>query len=46
MPPGLSAPWEREGWFRSTSAWIEEQLGDLGYLPTAPIEIVKSWGIS
>jgi hypothetical protein len=46
MPLDLSAPWERQGWLRSTSAWIEEQLGDLGYLPTAPIQVVKSWGIS
>ena len=44
--PKLRPPWARSGWFSVASAWIEEQLSELNYQQLAPVEFIKSWGIS
>jgi hypothetical protein len=42
-----SMPWMRLGWFASAAAWIDEQLGRLGYTRAAPIEQIaaRTWGV-
>jgi Phosphotransferase enzyme family len=44
--PLLRTPWSKRGWFASVESWIQEQLAHLDYAIVAPIEQVKSWGIS
>lgn len=44
--PQLRPPWARPGWFREAEVWIGQQLSRLGYTLVAPVEYVKSWGIS
>lgn len=44
--PELRPPWARRGWFDIASAWIEEQIDQLGYKRTGPIEQFWSWSIS
>ncbi len=44
--PVLRPPWARPGWFAAASAWLESQLARRGYTLVAPVEQVKSWGIS
>jgi hypothetical protein len=44
--PELRPPWARVGWFAQAAAWTQSELGRLGYRLTAPVEQVKSWGIS
>jgi hypothetical protein len=44
--PDLREPWARPGWFVAAAAWTESELLRLGYTLTAPVEQVKSWGIS
>jgi hypothetical protein len=44
--PELRPPWARVGWFEQAVAWMRSELERLGYSLTAPVEQVKSWGIS
>ncbi len=44
--PAIRPPWARPGWFGEAAAWTEAELLRLGYTLTAPVEQVKSWGIS
>lgn len=45
--PILRPPWERRGWFKGASAWIQEQLNALGCTAVGPIEQFKAaWGAS
>jgi hypothetical protein len=44
--PELRPPWAREGWLKSVSQWIDQQLLELNYQRLSPIECIKSWGIS
>lgn len=44
--PELREPWARPGWFEQASTWTASELARLGYTLTAPVEQVKSWGIS
>jgi len=44
--PELRPPWARVGWFEQAAAWTQSELARLGYSLTAPVEQVKSWGIS
>ena len=44
--PELRPPWAQAGWFDCAAQWIEEQLWELNYKQLAPIECIKSWGIS
>jgi len=39
-------PWMRLGWFARATAWIDEQLAQLGYARSAPVEQVaaRTWG--
>lgn len=44
--PELRPSWARIGWYAEAAAWTESELVRLGYTLTAPVEQVKSWGIS
>src|SRR5919107_500256 len=44
--PELRPPWARVGWFEQAVVWMRSELERLGYSLTAPVEQVKSWGIS
>lgn len=44
--PPLRPPWARRGWFAGAEPWIREQLARLNYTIVAPIEQVRTWGIS
>ncbi len=44
--PELRPPWARPGWFDTAVAWIETQLLELDYKQLAPVECIKSSGIS
>ncbi len=44
--PGLRPHWARLGWFDRASAWMREQLEGRGYILSAPIEQIRTWGIS
>lgn len=44
--PPLRPSWARRGWFAGAELWIQEQLARLNYTIVAPIEQVKTWGIS
>jgi Phosphotransferase enzyme family len=44
--PGVRPPWARRGWFSLAEAWITERLSRLDYTLIAPIEQIRSWGIS
>jgi hypothetical protein len=44
--PALRPPWARVGWFAQAAAWTRSELARLGYRLTAPVEQVRSWGIS
>jgi hypothetical protein len=44
--PELRPPWARVGWFEQAAGWTRFELARLGYSLTAPVEQVKSWGIS
>ena len=44
--PELRPPWGRVGWFEQAAAWTRSELARLGHSLTAPVEQVKSWGIS
>jgi hypothetical protein len=44
--PDLRPPWARVGWFATAESWILEQLDRLDAIVMAPIEQVRSWGIS
>ena len=44
--PELRPPWARVGWFEQAALWMRAELARLGYGLTAPVEQVKSWGIS
>src|SRR5215217_1687499 len=44
--PRLRPPWACVGWFEQAAAWTRSELARLGYRLTAPVEQVKSWGIS
>ncbi len=44
--PQLRPPWAKAGWFNSASQWISEQLQELNYQQLAPVECIKTWGIS
>jgi len=44
--PELRPPWACLGWFEPAAAWTRSELARLGYSLTAPVEQVKSWGIS
>src|SRR2546426_4518967 len=44
--PPLRPPWARRGWFAETESWIKAQLARLNYTIVAPIEQVRTWGIS
>jgi hypothetical protein len=45
-PPEARPPWARRGWFPLAEAWITERLTRLDYTLIAPIEQIRSWGIS
>jgi hypothetical protein len=46
-PPAARAPWEQKGWYKEAVAWIHEQLDQLRYTPTGPVEQVKTaWSCS
>ena len=36
-------PWFQPGWATAALAWIETQVGQLGFLATAPPEQLRSW---
>lgn len=36
-------PWAFPGWFNQATTWIDQQLGQLGYTRTAPVEQVVVW---
>lgn len=42
----LRPPWDQPGWFASVERWIQQQLTQLGYQLSAPVEQIKSWGLS
>lgn len=42
----LRPSWGEPGWFDSVERWIHEQLAQRGYQATAPVEQIKTWGIS
>jgi len=44
--PALRPPWARAGWFALASAWIREQVEEQNDQLTAPIEQIRTWGIS
>ena len=44
--PELRAPWARLGWFAAAQSWMESQLDRLDMIRMAPIEQVRTWGIS
>jgi hypothetical protein len=44
--PKLRTPWARPGWFAAASAWMSDQLAAQNFTLTAPVEQLKSWGIS
>ncbi|MDY6902682.1 MAG: aminoglycoside phosphotransferase family protein [Cyanobacteriota bacterium] len=44
--PELRPPWAKTDWFDSASEWVEAQLLDLNYQQLAPVECLKTWGIS
>jgi hypothetical protein len=44
--PSLRPSWARRGWFAETESWIQEQLARLNSTMVAPIEQVRTWGIS
>lgn len=44
--PELRPLWARAGWYAEAAAWTGSELARLGYTLTAPVEQVKSWGIS
>jgi Phosphotransferase enzyme family len=44
--PELRPPWARAGWFEQAADWTRSELARLGYHLTAPVEQIKSWGIS
>jgi hypothetical protein len=44
--PRLRQPWACRGWFHSAESWIKEQLARLDITLTAPVEQLRSWGIS
>ena len=44
--PEQRPPWARAGWFKPATAWIETEVARLGSTLVAPIEYVKTWGIS
>ena len=44
--PERRPPWARVGWFAQAAAWTRSELTRLGYHLTAPIEQVRSWGLS
>jgi Phosphotransferase enzyme family len=44
--PEARPPWARRGWFSLAEAWITERLSRLDYTLIAPIEQIRSWGIS
>ena len=44
--PERRPPWARVGWFAQAAAWTRSELARLGYHLTAPVEQVKSWGLS
>src|SRR5919112_3616155 len=44
--PEHRPPWARVGWFELAAAWTQSELARLGYSLSAPVEQIKSWGIS
>jgi hypothetical protein len=44
--PELRPPWACVGWYEQAAAWTRSELARLGYSLIAPVEQVKSWGIS
>ena len=44
--PELRPPWAKTGWLDCASRWIETELLDLNYQQLAPVECIKTWGIS
>jgi hypothetical protein len=44
--PPLRPPWAVAGWYASAVVWIEAQLTRLGYTLSAPVEQIKSCGLS
>ena len=44
--PERRPPWARVGWFAQAAAWTRSELTRLGYHLTAPVEQVRSWGLS
>lgn len=46
VAPALRPPWARRGWFREAMDQVGEQLTRLKYNVVAPVEQVKTWGLS
>lgn len=42
----LRPAWDRSGWFAAAERWIQDQLTQRGYQLSAPVEQIKSWGLS
>lgn len=42
----LRPAWDQPGWFAAAERWIHEQLTQRGYELSAPVEQIKSWGLS
>lgn len=42
----VRSPWAKTGWFDSACQWINQQLSELNYQQLAPVECIKTWGIS
>ncbi|HEY0736234.1 MAG TPA: aminoglycoside phosphotransferase family protein [Herpetosiphonaceae bacterium] len=42
----LRPAWDQPGWFAAAERWIHKQLAQRGYQLSAPVEQVKSWGLS
>jgi hypothetical protein len=45
LPP-LRPPWARRGWFAAAESWIQEHLARLNSPMVAPIQQVRTWGLS
>lgn len=44
--PAVRSPWARRGWYGQAAVWIEKALEQAGHPLTAPLAIVRNWGLS
>lgn len=44
--PALRPAWARRGWYAQAEQWIEDALQQLGHPLTAPLEVIRNWGLS